>query len=117
MNTPTFQLQINYSNYDGPSGTSTKKIDSFEDFHQFIDVIKAINASEKKGWNWFSSLPSKWDGNKYVTDNWLIEKRFEENFSRHLNASQIIAFFRKFTPHGADRISDIAVYKVEKVEL
>lgn len=112
----TYQLQIHISNYDGPSGTISEKID-LQELYQYIDVIKAINASENKGWNWFSSLPDKWDGSKYVDDNWLIEKRFEENFGCHLNASQIIAFYRKFTSYGADGISDITLYKVEKIEL
>jgi len=117
MNTPTFQLQISYSNYDGPSGTSTKKIDSLQQFYQYIDVIKAINASERKGWNWFSSIPQRWDGHSYVDDKYAVESTFEKSFNKKIPADQIIAFFRKFTPHGADRISDIAVYKVEKIEL
>jgi hypothetical protein len=83
---------------------------------------KNINHTQ---WNWFTNLPTKWDGNQYVLDVWRLEHDFKEKWGfNYVDACTdesfgptnfIKEFFLKFTPDGADSITDIKVFKMVEI--
>ena len=118
-----YHLVIKVSGYANGSAKLTYSITE-EDIEVFKDLIKCIlensrnsdNQPSNKYWNWFDRIPDKWDGLTYVDDDWSVEYQFENVFGQKFKSSVIKSFFRRFTPHGADRISDIRVYKCEEIE-
>lgn len=115
MNTK-FQIQIKTRNWEGGSPTITKEI-SINDIIKFSELIKKINQnSGNKNWNWFSSLPNKWDGKRFILDTWLLRQRLDEYFNYNPGDINIIKeFFLRFTPHGCDAIEYIKLFKVEEI--
>ena len=116
MNTK-FQIQIKISNYKTGSHTVTKEI-SLSDLTKFSNLASIINKnSENTTWNWFGeNLPTKWDGERYVLDTWLLCKYMEENFNYKVKDVNLIKeFFLRFTPHGADSIEYVKFFKVEEI--
>ena len=114
----TLLLQINVSNYDTDSYKNSMNITK-EDFEHYKDIFKVVNeVSEEhpQAWNWFNRLPDKWDGSKFVDDKWLISKTFEDNFGVKMNADHIIDFYKRFTPRGGGRISNIKLFEIKEVE-
>ena len=120
MNT-TFQIQITIHNWEGGSYTTTKSL-TLNDIAKFAPLMIAINKnSGGKTWNWFGNgkgLPDKWDGERYVLDTWLLCKNMNDNFNYKVEDINLVKeFFLRFTPHGADHISKIKIFKVEELEL
>ena len=116
MNTK-FQIQIKTNNYNGGSSTITKEI-SLNSISKFANLIAMINKNvDKVTWNWFpNALPTKWDGNNYVLDTWLICKHIEKNFDYKIEDINLFKeFYLRFTPNGADRIEGIKLFKVEEI--
>lgn len=110
-----FLIEIDVTNYDKDNCKMSRSI-TLDEISEYKFLIKVINKnSGNKTWNWFECLPEKWDGEKYIDDDWLISHRFNENFQYNLPDKLIKKFFKKFTPNGADRINYIKLYKVEEI--
>ena len=93
-----------------------------DEFNKFRPIMKAINDKcPSNTWNWFDHLPEVWnnDSKCYEYNKWSIEDTFDSLFGSGtgLTAEDVIAFYKKFTPHGADGIDKIEVVKFEEVEL
>ena len=123
MNTK-FQIQITVHNCDG--GTSTISKDFYlRDISRFTDLISAINNnSGKNTFNWFGNgkgLPVKLNGSTYTLDKYTLIKIMNDNFGWKINSDDDInlvkEFFLRFTPYGADHISNIKILKIEELEL
>ena len=115
MNT-NFQIQVNVHNYDGESFTYTKNI-TLKDIIKFAVLIETINKNvDNVHWNWFSNgLPTKWEGDRFVLDSWLLCKKMEENFNYKVeDINYMKEFYLRFTPNGADRIENIKLFKLEE---
>lgn len=111
-----FQIQININNYNESNRTVARKV-KLEELEEFKEIIKAINLNlNVTTWNWFNRLPDTWNGEKYVDNNYIIGKHFEENFGVAVQVDMIKKFFRKFNLYG-DRIDSIKLYKIEEVNL
>lgn len=123
MNT-AFQIQITVHNWEGGSHTTTKPL-TLNDIARFAPLMIAINKnSGGKTWNWFGNgkgLPDKWDGKRFVLDEYSLIRTMSENFGWKINdcmdTNLVKEFFLRFTPHGADHISEIKIFKVEELEL
>ena len=122
MNT-SFQIQIAVHNWEGGNHVISKEI-SLNDIGRFTALISAINNSGKKTWNWFGKdkgLPEKWDGKRFVLDEYSLIKIMNENFGWKINdcmdTNLVKEFFLRFTPNGADHISNIKIFKVEEIEI
>lgn len=122
MNTK-FQIQIKVRNWESGSRTITHEISS-NDITRFTPLIIAINKnSGNKTWNWFGckGLPDKWDGTKFILDEYTLIRMMNDNFGWKINDCMDInfikEFFLRFTPQGADYIGDIKIFKVEEIEL
>lgn len=123
MNTK-FQIQITVYNWDG--GTSTISKDFYlRDISRFTDLMSAINNnSGKNTFNWFGNgkgLPVKLNGSTYTLDKYTLIKIMNDNFGWKINSDDDInlvkEFFLRFTPYGADHISNIKIFKIEELEL
>ena len=123
MNTK-FQIQITVNNWDG--GTSTISKDFYSrDINRFTALITAINNnSGKNTFNWFGNgkgLPVKLNGSTYTLDKYTLIKIMNDNFGWTINSDDDInlvkEFFLRFTPYGADHISNIKIFKIEELEL
>ena len=122
MNTK-FQIQITVHNWDG--GTSTISKDFYlRDISRFTALINAINNSGKNTFNWFGNgkgLPVKLNGSTYTLDKYTLIKIMNDNFGWKINSDDDInlvkEFFLRFTPYGADHISNIKIFKIEELEL
>ena len=123
MNTK-FQIQITVHNWDG--GTSTISKDFYlRDISRFTALINAINNnSGKNTFNWFGNgkgLPVKLNGSTYTLDKYTLIKIMNDNFGWKINSDDDInlvkEFFLRFTPYGADHISNIKILKIEELEL
>lgn len=123
MNT-AFQIQITVHNWEGGSHTTTKPL-TLNDIARFAPLMIAINKnSGGKDWNWFGKgkgLPDKWNGKMFVLDEYSLIRTMSENFGWKINdcmdTNLVKEFFLRFTPHGADHISEIKIFKVEELEL
>ena len=123
MNTK-FQIQIKVHNWEGGSHTTTKDI-TLNDIARFSPLMIAINKnSGNKTWNWFGKdrgLPDKWDGTRFILDEYSLIKTMDENFGWKINdcmdTNLVKEFFLRFTPQGVDHISKIKIFKVEEIEL
>ena len=118
MNTK-FQIQIQCNNYNCASGRITKEV-TLHDIEKFTPLVKLINKNIGGNiWNWFGDgLPDKWDGKRFVLDFWKLCKHFDENFNYKVEDVNLVKeFYLRFTPEGADGISDIKFFKVEEIEL
>lgn len=119
-----FQIQITVHNWNGGTSTISKDF-SLIDLNRFTALMVAINNnSGNKTWNWFGNgkgLPDKWDGARYILDEYSLIKTMNDNFGWKINDAMDInlikEFFLRFTPHGTDHISNIKVFKVEEIEL
>lgn len=123
MNTK-LQIQITVNNWDG--GTSTISKDFYSrDISRFTALITAINNnSGKNTFNWFGNgkgLPVKLNGSTYTLDKYTLIKIMNDNFGWKINSDDDInlvkEFFLRFTPYGADHISNIKIFKIEELEL
>ena len=123
MNTK-FQIQITVNNWDG--GTSTISKDFYlRDISRFTALIGTINNnSGKNAFNWFGNgkgLPVKFNGSTYTLDKYTLIKIMNDNFGWKINSDDDInlvkEFFLRFTPYGADHISNIKILKIEELEL
>lgn len=123
MNTK-FQIQITVHNWDG--GTSTISKDFYlRDISRFTDLMSAINNNSGKNiCNWFGNgkgLPVKFNGANYTLDKYTLIKIMNDNFGLKINSDDDInlvkEFFLRFTPYGADHISNIKIFKIEELEL
>lgn len=123
MNTK-FQIQITVNNWDG--GTSTISKDFYSrDISRFTALIGTINNnSGKNTFNWFGNgkgLPVKLNGSTYTLDKYTLIKIMNDNFGWTINSDDDInlvkEFFLRFTPYGADHISNIKIFKIEELEL
>ena len=116
-----YKVIITLCNWD--SGNVARTTDITEDeLNKFRPAMKAINDKcPSNTWNWFDHLPEIWNGDskKYEYDKWGIEDSFDSWFGSGtgLTADDVIAFYKKFTPHGADGIEKIEVLRYEYVEL
>ncbi len=123
MNT-AFQIQITVHNWEGGSHTTTKSL-TLNDIAKFAPLMIAINKnSGGKTWNWFGKdkgLPDKWNGKMFVLDEYSLIRTMSDNFGWKINdcmdTNLVKEFFLRFTPHGADHISEIKIFKVEELEL
>lgn len=122
MNTK-FQIQITVQNF---GGTSTISKDIYlRDISRFTALIVAINNnSGKNTFNWFGNgkgLPVKFNGANYALDKYTLIKIMNDNFGLKINSDDDInlvkEFFLRFTPYGADHISNIKIFKIEELEL
>lgn len=122
MNTK-FQIQITVQNF---GGTSTISKDFYlRDISRFTVLIGAINNnSGKNAFNWFGNgkgLPVKFNGANYTLDKYTLIKIMNDNFGLKINSDDDInlvkEFFLRFTPYGADHISNIKIFKIEELEL
>ena len=108
----SYQLQISIHNYDG--NNYVEAVNSYlDEFKRYENLINAINNSTTI-WNWFDKLPSNWDGEKYVYNLYRITQECENKFNTQIPAKDIIDFFNKFTPNGADRIDHITMMSVSE---
>ena len=123
MNTK-FQIQITVHNLNG--GTSTISKDFYlRDISRFTDLMSAINNNSGKNmFNWFGNgkgLPVKLNGSTYTLDKYTLIKIMNDNFGWKINSDDDInlvkEFFLRFTPYGADHISNIKIFKIEELEL
>ena len=123
MNTK-FQIQITVNNLNG--GTSTISKDFYSrDISRFTALITSINNnSGKNTCNWFwnvKGLPVKFNGANYTLDKYTLIKIMNDNFGLKINSDDDInlvkEFFLRFTPYGADHISNIKIFKIEELEL
>ena len=116
-----YKVIITLCNWDG--GNVERSTDVTEDeFNKFRPIMKVINDKcPSNTWNWFESIPLIWNGDSkcYKYDKWRIKDSFDSWFgsSHKLTADDVIAFYEKFTPRGADGIEKIEVFKCEKVSL
>lgn len=123
MNTK-FQIQVNIHNWEGGNHTITKDI-TLNDIAKFSALMIAINKnSGNKDWNWFGrdkGLPDKWNGKMFVLDEYSLIRTMDENFGWKINdcmdTNLVKEFFLRFTPNGADHISEIKIFKIEELEL
>lgn len=108
------------SNYVSGDNTQATFVDR-ETFEKFKPIIKTIRDNAKnKTWNWWDRLPERWNAqeHKFEPDTWSIKNSFTINFNEpFISASDIIKFFKKFTPNGAGAIRDIKVYEYKLIEL
>ena len=123
MNT-SFQIQINVNNWEDGNHVISNEI-SLSDIGKFAPLMIAINKnSGGKTWNWFGKgkgLPDKWDGKRYVLDEYSLIRTMSENFGWKINncmdTNLVKEFFLRFTPNGADHIFNIRILKVEELEI
>jgi hypothetical protein len=111
-----FQIQVACHNYETGNTTYNNEV-VLTDLEKFKDLIKAINTQSKTTWNWFDRLPDKWNGERYVRDYWMINRKMKENFGQEFDAHLVEEFYKRFTPRGGDRIESVKLYKVEEIEL
>ena len=119
------KLEIVINDYNDGRKSYVKdftKNDLFK-FSGLIELMK--NNINHTQWNWFSSLPTKWDGNKYVLDIWKLEHDFKEKWGfsyadvctdESFGPTNFIKeFFLRFTPNGADSITGIHLYEIKEI--
>jgi len=110
-----YYLKVRFINYDGPSYEESLTT-SLEDIEKYKDIIRGVN-SRRTNWNWFNHIPDTWDGEKYVTDNWLLTRHIEEKLGIDIKPELFIEFFKKYSPNGADGIKYIKAYRVMEEEI
>ena len=123
MNTK-FQIQITVNNWNGGISTISKDFYS-RDISRFTALIGTINNnSGNNAFNWFGNgkgLPVKFNGANYTLDKYTLIKIMNDNFGLKINSDDDInlvkEFFLRFTPYGADHISNIKIFKIEELEL
>lgn len=110
------QLQItgiNYSNGNVNYDTNT----SVEELVKYRDIIEKIYKNvNHTNWNWFDTMPTKWNGEDFVIDKRKLSNDFLGKFGEEANATDIIEFYMRFTPYGCDRISNIKIASVEYMD-
>ena len=112
-----FLIEMLLSNYDKNTYRKSQAI-KLEEIYEYKELINIINKNvNNQKWNWFSSLPETWDGKMYIPDTFVIETKFKENFGVDMTVNRIIKFYKRFTPNGADNISEIKLYKVEELDI
>lgn len=110
------QLQITGTNYHGGS-VNYNTTTSVEELVKYRDIIEKIYKNiNNTHWNWFSTIPTKWDGENFVIDKWKLLNDFLGKFGEKVNVIDIIEFYTKFTPHGCDKISSIKIANVEYMD-
>ena len=116
-----YKVIITLCNWDGGNVNCSTDITE-DELNKFRPVMKVINDKcQSNTWNWFERLPEIWDNDfkSYDYDKWRIKNSFDSWFGSDygLTADDVIAFYEKFTPHGADGIDKIEVFKCETVSL
>lgn len=112
-------VTVKLSWYNHHESTVSKKINE-EQLKKYRNILRIISKGvNNTQWNWFSSLPEKWDGyeKKYVPNVYEIKRIFVENFYEEPSLDEIIGFHKLFVSCGADRIEKIELFEVNPIEI
>lgn len=119
-----YQIQFNLSNYEDGDKSYVKKFKNKEEYDKFLNIygdllrfiIKNIDHTH---WNWWSRIPDKWDGEKFVTDYFALSYQFKEHFGEeYSNYKKLVELFKELEYKiCAGRIKSIKAYKTEEIEI
>lgn len=120
-----YKIEIDIVNYNGGAKSYVKNF-SQKDLEKFGGLLELMKKNlNHTTWNWFYRLPTTWDGSHYVLDTWLLEHDFEKNWGFKYSdvcpddtlgpTNFFKEFYLRFTPNGADSITDIKVFKMVEI--
>lgn len=120
-----YKIEIDVVNYDGGAKSYVNDF-SLRDLVKFSGLLELMKKNlNHTTWNWFYRLPTTWDGSHYVLDPLVLEMEFEKNWGFKysdvcpddtLGSTNFFKeFYLRFTPDGADSITDIKVFKMVEI--